>query len=142
MLESVIQREAFLFVSSTHDGFSLYTRSCWEIWVELNQEVKGRVAETCPGHEAERPRSDHSGPEEQDEKDKETMRQMRHESNSFWSRYYTTHHLNQHLQEGHELQQLVVVLVHEPALNGNPVGQLETKCHSSASCFQLVTSCS
>lgn len=59
-----------------------------------------------------------------------TMRQMRRDS--FWSCYYTTHHLNQQLQEGHELQQLVVVLVHEPALDGNPVGQLETTCHSSA----------
>ena len=35
-----------------------------------------------------------------------------------------TYHLDQLLQEGHQLQQLIVILVHEPALYGNPIGQL------------------
>lgn len=35
-----------------------------------------------------------------------------------------SHHLHQLLQEGHQLQQLIVVLIHEPALDGNPVRQL------------------
>ena len=39
----------------------------------------------------------------------------------------TSYHLNQLLQEGHQLQQLIVILVHEPALYGNPIGQLRTR---------------
>lgn len=35
-----------------------------------------------------------------------------------------SYHLNQLLQEGHQLEQLIVILVHEPALYGNPIGQL------------------
>lgn len=33
-------------------------------------------------------------------------------------------HFNQFLQKGDQLQQLVVILIHEPALYGNPIGQL------------------
>ena len=35
-----------------------------------------------------------------------------------------SYHLNQLLQEGHQFEQLIVILVHEPALYGNPIGQL------------------
>lgn len=37
----------------------------------------------------------------------------------------TAYHLNQLLKEGHQLQKLIVILVHEPALYGNPIGQLQ-----------------
>lgn len=36
----------------------------------------------------------------------------------------TSYHLDQLLQKGDQLQQLIVILVHEPTLYGNPIGQL------------------
>lgn len=76
MLEFVIQREAFLFLSLSSYTHTWWFQSlhvaCCEIWVELNREVKGREAETCPEHEAARPHSEQSSRPEERDKEKRT----------------------------------------------------------------------
>lgn len=88
---------------------------------EFSRGAKGREAGTSPEHAAAHP---HSEATAREGKEKQVLTLQRHLTIGKKTTKTISHHLHQLLQEGHQLQQLIVILIHEPAFYGNPVRQL------------------